>query len=51
MDATAAELATRIRAVVRLISPEHITPVGARQIEAAIRDTLGEDPEGLMEEW
>lgn len=34
-------LALRIQAVLRLISPDHITPIGARQIRAAIDDEIG----------
>lgn len=31
-------VAQRVRAALRLISPEHITPIGRRQIELALQD-------------
>lgn len=36
----------RVRAALRMIAPDHITPLGARMIEAVL--DAEDDPEGLM---
>lgn len=41
-------LIARVRATVRLISPDHLTPIGARLIEDVLSDRSAGDPEGLM---
>lgn len=41
------ELADRVRAVLRLISPEHITPMGKRQIERVFDEERSGAPPAL----
>jgi hypothetical protein len=41
------ELADRVRAALRLISPDHITPLGKRQIERVLDEETAVAPPAL----